>query len=156
MVSEVCGDAERLSSQWKGPASKSSCRLPGWLEAGSSVPGPDSGLFLLPPSPLSMCCLPQRRRAEGKADLDTKIKYSSKQDSLLRTCKQPLKCHSIVEGLKTSNAAVTFPREEASLTRSNIYIETRLSLSLELPTPAKCRIIVFSSVFVAPKLITLG
>lgn len=55
------------------------------------------------------CYLPQRPRAEGKANLDTKIKYSRRPDSLLCTCKQPLECHSIVDGLKTLNAAVTFP-----------------------------------------------
>lgn len=55
------------------------------------------------------CYLPQRPRAEGKANLDTKIKYSPRPDSLLCTCKQPLECHSIVDGLKTLNAAVTFP-----------------------------------------------
>lgn len=82
-----------------------------WLGAGSSVPGPDAAPSSChsPPVYVLFCYLPQRPRAEGKANLDTKIKYSSRLDSLLCTCKQPLECHAIVDGLKTLNAAVTFP-----------------------------------------------
>lgn len=92
---------------------------------------------LLPPTSLSIRYLPQRPGAEGRANLDTESKYSPKQDSLLPTCKRTLKCHYIVEGLKTLNLGRDLSTEEWSLTWSNVYTEATMPLSLELPAPSK-------------------